>query len=86
MIYSGAPHEKKTRKAYGVAICLDQIATKIWKDSGSEWVPISERVIKTRLYCALIHTTIIIVYSPVNPLTTQMSDESDRFYKDGKGL
>ncbi|CAF2169496.1 unnamed protein product [Rotaria magnacalcarata] len=37
MIYSGAPSDNKTRKAHGVAICLDPIATKVWKDSGSEW-------------------------------------------------
>ncbi|CAF1454133.1 unnamed protein product [Rotaria sp. Silwood1] len=82
MIYSGAPHETKTRKADGVAICLDQTATKVWKDSGSEWVPISERMIKIRLYCAPIHITVIAVYSPINPLTKQMGDECDKFYND----
>jgi hypothetical protein len=80
MIYSGAPHETKTRKAHGVAICLDQTATKVWKDSGSEWVPISERIIKIRLYCAPIHITVIAVYSPINPLTKQTGDECDKFY------
>ena len=82
MIYSGAPNDKKTRKAHGVAICLNPIATKVWKDSGSEWVPISERIIKIRLYCAPIHITVIAVYSPINPVTKQMSDENDKFYND----
>jgi exonuclease III len=82
MIYSGVSHDNKTRKAHGVAICLDQTATKVWKDSGSEWEPISERIIKIRLLCAPIHITVIAVYSPVNPVTKQMGDESDKFYAD----
>jgi exonuclease III len=82
MIYSGAPYDRKTRKAHSVAICLDPIATKVWKDSGSEWVPINERIIKIRLYCAPIHITVIAVYSPINPITKQMSDENDKFYND----
>jgi hypothetical protein len=82
MIYSGAPNETKTRKAHGVAICLDQIATKVWKDSGSEWVPVSERIVKIRLLCAPIHITVIAVYSPINPFTKQMGDECDKFYND----
>ena len=82
MIYSGAPYDKKTRKAHGVAICVNPIATKVWKDSGSEWVPINERIIKIRLYCAPIHITVIAVYSPINPKTKLMSDESDKFYND----
>ncbi|CAF4564849.1 unnamed protein product, partial [Rotaria socialis] len=82
MIYSGAPHEMKTRKAPGVAICLDQIAAKVWKDSGSEWEPISERIVKIRLQCTPIHITVIAAYSPINPTTKEMANESDKFYSD----
>lgn len=49
--------KSKTRKAHGVAICLDQTATKVWKDSGSEWEPISEHIVKIRLQCTPIHIT-----------------------------
>jgi exonuclease III len=80
MIYSGLPYDKKTRKAHGVAICLDQIATKAWKDSGSEWEPISERIVKIRLRCSPIYITVIAVYSPINPTTKEMANESDKFY------
>ena len=80
MIYSGASNETKTRKAHGVAICLDQIATRVWKESGSEWAPISDRIVKIRLFCAPIHITVIAVYSPINPISKQMGDESDKFY------
>ena len=48
LIFSGMPHETKTRKAHGVAICLDKTATHTWKESGSEWEPISERIVKIR--------------------------------------
>jgi hypothetical protein len=65
-----------------VAICLDQTATRVWKDSGSEWEPISERIIKIRLRCAPIHITVIAVYSPINPQTKQMGEECDKFYAD----
>ena len=82
MIYSGASHDSKTRKAYGVAICLDQTATKVWKESGSKWKPISEGIIKIRLYCAPIHITVIAVYSPINPQTKEMDYECDKFYAD----
>ena len=81
MIYSGAPYDRKTRKAHGVAICLNPIPTKVWKDSGSKWVPISERIIKIRLYCGPSHITVIAVYSPINSTTKQMSVENDKFYK-----
>ena len=52
MIYSGVPYDRKTRKAQCVAICLNPFATKVWKDSGSEWVSINERIIKIRPYDA----------------------------------
>lgn len=71
MIYSGEPYDSKTRKAHGVAICLNPVGTKVWKDSGSEWAPISERIIKIRLYCAPIHTTVITANSPINPITNK---------------
>ena len=54
MIYSGVPSGDKTRRAHGVAICLDPIATMVWKDSGSEWEAVSERIIKIRLKCTLL--------------------------------
>jgi len=82
MIYSGIPHDNKTGKTHSVAICLDQTVTKVWKNSGSAWEPISERIIKIRLLCAPIHITVIAFYSPVNPVTKQMGNKSDKFYAD----
>ena len=36
----------------GVAVILDEDASKGWSDGGSEWMPISSRVIKVRLRVA----------------------------------
>ncbi|CAF2129927.1 unnamed protein product [Rotaria magnacalcarata] len=82
MIYSGAPSDNKTRKAHGVAICLDPIATKVWKDSGSEWEAVSERIIKIRLKCTPIDIAVLSVYSPVNPSTKKVAEDADKFYFD----
>ncbi|CAF4810389.1 unnamed protein product, partial [Rotaria sp. Silwood2] len=82
MIYSGASSDNKTRRAHGVAICLDPIVTKVWQDSGSEWEAVSERIIKVRLKCTPIDITVLSVYSPVNPSTKQMASDADKFYHD----
>ncbi|CAF3042914.1 unnamed protein product [Rotaria socialis] len=82
MIYSGVQSDNKTRRAHGVAICLDPIATKVWKDSGSEWEAVSERIIKIRLKCTPIDITVLSVYSPVNPSTKQMTNDADKFHSD----
>ncbi|CAF1405839.1 unnamed protein product [Didymodactylos carnosus] len=82
IIHSGLPSDNKTRNAHGVAICLDQTAAKVWKDSGSEWEAISERILKIRLKCSPIHMTVISIYAPVNPSNNLMADACDKFYED----
>ena len=82
LIYSGLPSNNKTRNAHGVAICLDKTATKIWKDSGSEWEAVSERIVKVSLNCLPVNITVIAIYSPVNPINKQMADASEQFYND----
>ena len=62
-----------------VAIILDKVAAKAWSDGGSEWKPISSRVIKVRLRIAgrwarkntkksesvaFKHLTVICAYAP----------------------
>ncbi|CAF3647433.1 unnamed protein product [Rotaria socialis] len=71
-------HEKLMvyRSAFG------QTATNVWKDSGSVWEPINERIIKIRLQCIRIYVTVIAVYSPINPTKNEMAIESDKFYAD----
>ncbi|CAF3323508.1 unnamed protein product [Rotaria sp. Silwood2] len=82
MIYSGLPSTNKTRSAHGVAILLDQNATQVWKNSGSNWEAVSERIIKIRLKCTPINITVLSVYSPVNPTDKQMIESSEKFYND----
>ncbi len=50
MIYSGLPKVNKTRSAHSGAICLNKTTTDIWKSSGSEWDPVSEKLLKTECY------------------------------------
>ncbi|CAF1538999.1 unnamed protein product [Rotaria magnacalcarata] len=82
VIYSGVQSDNKTRREHGVAICFDPIATKVWKDSGSEWEAVSERIIKIRLKCTPIDITVLSIYSPVNPSTKRMANDADKFYSD----
>ena len=80
MIYSGPSSNKKTRRAHRGALCLDQTAAKIWKDSGSKWEAVSERALKIKLKCCQINIAAIAVYSPMNPVNTQAADENHKFY------
>ncbi|CAF4654535.1 unnamed protein product, partial [Rotaria socialis] len=81
-IFSGLPSVNKTRNAHGVAICLDKTAAKVWKDSGSEWEAVSERIVKIKLKCLFVNLTIISIYSPVNPTNNKKNDDSQKFYND----
>lgn len=65
-----------------MAVLLDKKATNNWKQSGSEWQAISERIIKVRLKCIPINITFIAVYAPVNPSNKTMADNSEKFYMD----
>ncbi|CAF3398890.1 unnamed protein product [Rotaria socialis] len=81
MVYSGASSCNKTKSAHGVAIYLDKQATNGWKDSGSVWEAVNERIIMIRLECKPIHATIIAVYSPINSNgNKQAIEEVDAFY------
>ena len=82
MIYSGMLNQSKTRAAHGVAVCLNRTATTTWKNSGPEWEPVSERILRIRIHCSPINVTLIAVYAPVNPSSKSMADDSDKFYAD----
>ena len=82
MIYSGMPNQSKTRAAHGVAVCLNRTAATTWKNSGAEWEPVSERILRIRIHCSPINVTLIAVYAPVNPSSKSMADDSDKFYAD----
>ena len=82
MIYSGMPDQSKTRAAHGVAVCLNRIATTAWKNSGSKWEPVYERILRLRIHYSPINVTLISVYAPVTLSSKSTSDDSDKFYAD----
>ncbi|CAF4901418.1 unnamed protein product [Rotaria socialis] len=82
LLYSGLPSVNKTRSAHGVAVVLDKRATNNWKQAGSEWQAITERIVKVRLKCTLVNITFVAVYAPVNPCNKTMVDNSEKFYMD----
>ena len=63
-------------------MCLNTEASHVWKNSGTEWEAVNERIIKIRMDCKPINVTIIAVYAPVNPSTTAASQSNDKFYSD----
>ncbi|CAF4976917.1 unnamed protein product, partial [Rotaria sp. Silwood1] len=82
-IYSGHSSTDKTHSAHGVAVCLNKQATTAWKNLGSIWEAINERIVMVRLACKPINVTVIAVYAPVNPKNQQMaSTTTDPFYTD----
>ncbi|CAF1348390.1 unnamed protein product, partial [Didymodactylos carnosus] len=83
IIHSGLPSDEKTKRAHGMAVCLDQSAAKVWKASGSAWEAVSSRILTVRLGCKPINITVIAVYAPVNPANGQKSEveASEDFYK-----
>jgi exonuclease III len=81
MVYSGVSSSNKTRSAHGVAIYLDKQASIVWKESGSIWEAVNERIIMIRLRCKPIHVTIIAIYSPINSNGNKKAiEETDAFY------
>ena len=82
LIYSGLPSVNKTGTTHGIAMCLNTEASCVWKNSGAEWEPVNERIIKIRMNRKPINVTIIAVYAPVNPSTTAAFQSNDKFYSD----
>ena len=79
-IFSGHASTDKTRSAHGVAICLNKQATTAWKNLGSIWEAINERIVMVRLACNPINVTVIAVYAPINPSAD--TSKTDSFYND----
>ena len=61
--YSGLPSVNKTRTTHGVAVCLNTEASRVWKNSGTKWEAVNERIIKIRMNCKPINVAIIAVYA-----------------------
>ena len=69
-------------RSHGLAIYLDQIATKVRLISGLQWEAVSKRIVKTRLQWEYINVSAIADYAPINTTKKQMGDASDKSYSD----
>ncbi|CAF3715602.1 unnamed protein product [Rotaria socialis] len=82
-IYSGHSSADKTRSAHGVAIVLNKQATTAWKNLGSTWEAVNERIVMIRLAGKPINVTVIAIYAPINPKNQQQAGSTtDPFYED----
>lgn len=78
-LFSGLPDTGNQEKKEGVAIVLSPDTTKFWENGGSEWEPVSSRIIRIRLCYGNRYVTKISVYAP----TFKSSHETkERFYSD----
>ena len=78
IVYSG----NRASHNHGVAILLSPRAKTAWEAAGSEFQPVSERILKIRLKCHLSYMSIISVYAPTNPTdsTSESAQPSEIFY------
>ena len=78
IVYSG----NRSSHHHGVAILLSPRAKTVWEAAGSEFQPVSERILKIHLKCHLSYTSIISVYAPTNPTdsTSESAQPSEIFY------
>ncbi|CAM4833486.1 unnamed protein product [Rotaria magnacalcarata] len=82
-IYSGHSSADKTRSAHGVAIVLNKQATTAWKNLGSTWEAVNERIVMARLASKPINVAVITIYAPINPKNQQQaSTTTDSSYED----
>ena len=83
-LFSGHPSSDSIRSAHELAICLNKQAAAAWREGGSVWEAVSERIVYCRLRAHPINITLVSVYSPVNPQPgqTAAAAASDSFYDD----
>ncbi|CAF4081996.1 unnamed protein product, partial [Rotaria sp. Silwood1] len=66
-LFSVHPSSNPTRSAHGLAICLNKQVTASWREAGSIWEAVNERIIYCRLNAHPVNVTVISIYSPINP-------------------
>ena len=66
IIYSGMLDNELKHRRRGVAVVLEERAASGWRMAGSEFTPVSERLLKIRLKSHFGHVSVIAVYAPTN--------------------
>ena len=64
-MHSGLPAEERHRRQ-GVAIVMREKAALAWRQAGSEFDPVSERILRVRLKSHTGFLSLIAVYAPTN--------------------
>ena len=78
ILHSGLP----SNHVCGIAIALSPCACLSWEAAGSVFHPISKRIISAGLKIHLSYASVITIYAPTNPVSTnaEASVQSDNFY------
>ena len=78
ILHSGSP----SNHVHGVAIALSLRACSSREAAGSVFHPSFERIIRIHLNAHLSYASVIIIYAPTNPVSTntEASMQSDNFY------
>ena len=79
IIHSGMAESEPQHRRRGVAVVLEKRAASAWRLAGSEFTPVSERILRTRLKSHTGHVSVIAVYAPTNEAGNE--EETKKFYQ-----
>ena len=78
IIYSGMLESELQHQRRGVAVVLEERAASAWRMAGSEFTPVSERMLKILLKSHFGQVSVIAVYAPTNEAGNE--EETKKFY------
>ena len=79
IIYSGMLENELQHRRRGVTVVLEERAASGWRMAGSEFTPVSERLLKIWLKSHFGHVSVIAVYAPTNEAENE--EETRKFYQ-----
>ena len=83
IIYSGMLENKPQHWRRGEAVIHEERAASAWRMAGSEFTPVSERMLKIQFKSHFGHVSVIAVYAPINE--TENEEETRKFYQALRG-
>ena len=76
IMFSGMAPEDRHNRRRGVAVVFSERATSAWQTAHSKFVPVSERILRTRLKSHTGFLSLIAVYAPTNEHGNEADTES----------